>query len=57
MYSYREANIQLEWNPHCMTRLLGETSNSKGGESIEVMIHEDGTIFYVKEYGNFISHL
>ena len=57
MYSYRESNILLEWNPHCMTRLLDQGGAAKGGECLEVMIHEDGSIFFVKEFGNFISHL
>ena len=57
MYSYRESNILFEWNPLCMTRLLGPRGGSKGGESLEVMIHRDGSIFFVKEYGAFISHL
>ena len=57
MYSYRESNILFEWNPHCMTRLLGARGGAKGGECLEVMIHRDGSVFFVKEYGAFVSHL
>lgn len=46
-----------EWNPNCITRLLGSRDTLKGGEQVEVMIHQDGSVFHVKEYGNFISHL
>ena len=36
-----------------MTRLL---TNSQL-PTLEVQVHSDGSIFYVKEGGNFISHL
>jgi len=57
LYNYRNSNIQFEWNPHCMTRLLGARGNVRGGECLEVMVHQDGSIFFVKENGNFITHM
>lgn len=47
----------FEWNPYCMTRLLQPRGNIRGGEQIEVMIHLDGSVFLVKEGGNFVTHL
>lgn len=55
LYSYRESNILYEWNPNSMSRLLPTSSNS--AENLEVLVNLDGTIFFVKEHGNFISHL
>jgi hypothetical protein len=40
-----------------MTRLLSSSINRKGGECIEVLVHFDNSIFFVKEFGNFVSHL
>jgi hypothetical protein len=51
LYSYKDSNILFEWNPISMTRLY------KGGECLEVLVHQDGSLFYVKEFGNFVAHL
>lgn len=47
----------FEWNPHSMTRLLSARGRCRGGECLEVQVHLDGSVFYIKEHGNFISHL
>ena len=57
LYNYRDSNIVYEWNPQCMTRLLGQRGSSKAGECLEVMVHQDGSVFHVKDHGNFIAHL
>jgi len=41
-----------------MTRLLGKRVNSQvGGDALEVLVHLDSSVFFVREYGNFISHI
>ena len=32
LYNYKGSNILFEWNPYCMTRLLGPRIEIKGGE-------------------------
>ena len=64
LYSYKESNIKYQWNPDCMTRLLSSRFDAKtgqtlreGGLNLEVHLHQDNTFFYVKDNGNFITHL
>mmetsp|Transcript_41908 Transcript_41908/g.64139 ORF Transcript_41908/g.64139 Transcript_41908/m.64139 type:complete len:87 (+) Transcript_41908:1452-1712(+) len=42
-----------------MTRLLGPRLGdwSAGGDFLEVLVHLDSSVFFVKEKGNFISHI
>ena len=46
----------------CLTRLLGlrgtgSSIHNQGGDSLEVQVHIDSSILFVKEHGNFISHI
>ena len=73
LYSYKESNIKYQWNPECMSRLLtarfttGDQSEvggghaprtfREGGESLEVHMHQDNSVFFLKDGGNFITHI
>ena len=51
LFNYKDSNIKYEWNQNCMSRLI----DGKNG-TIEVQVHQDDTIFHVKDFGNFIRH-
>lgn len=57
LYNYKHSNVLYEWNPHCITRMLPARGPIRGGYELEVLIHIDGSVFHVKEHGNFVSHL
>ena len=53
MYSHK-SRVMYEWSPLSMSRLLGATSDLL---SLEVHAHSDGSLFFVRENGTFITHL
>jgi len=48
--SYKK-NILLHWNKDATTRAL------PNGQEVEVVVHEDESLLFLKEGGNFVSHL
>ena len=52
MYSHK-SRVIYEWSPLSMSRLLSMSDLL----SLEVHAHSDGSLFYVRESGTFITHL
>lgn len=52
IYSHK-SRVMYEWSPTAMSRLL----YTSGLLSLEVHAHSDGSLFYVRENGTFITHL
>jgi hypothetical protein len=51
-YDYPSSAPLFEWSPDCLTRVLGTQT-----AELEVAVHEDDSVFWVKEGGNFVNHL